>query len=69
MNDFINDLKNKSINAVIFLGSNPVYDHSEGKEIAKLLSKVELKISTNDSINETSFFSNYLAPNHHYLES
>lgn len=69
MNDFINDLKNKSINAVIFLGSNPVYDHSEGKEIAKLLSKVELKVSTNDSINETSFFSNYLAPNHHYLES
>jgi len=69
MDDFIKDLELKKINAVIFLESNPVYDHPRGRDIAKLLLNVDLKISTNDRVDETSFFVNYLTPNHHYLES
>ncbi len=66
---FIDDLKGGKINAVIFFNANPVYDHPKGQEIADALQKVQLTITTNDRMNETSSLVQYVAPDHHYLES
>src|SRR5690606_22022205 len=63
------DLKGGKISAVIFFNANPVYDHPRGQEIANALEKVKLTITTNDRMNETSSLVQYVAPDHHYLES
>ena len=44
MFNFVKDLKNKNVNSVIFLNSNPVYDHYLSSEIKDNLSNVKLKI-------------------------
>jgi len=69
MNSFIDEVKSGSIGAAIFLGCNPVYDHPRGAELKEALSKVSLKVSTSDRNNELSSGMDYLAPDHHFLES
>jgi MoCo/4Fe-4S cofactor protein with predicted Tat translocation signal len=69
MAQFVDDLKGGKISAVIFFNANPVYDHPRGQEIADALQKVQLTITTNDRMNETSSLVQYVAPDHHYLES
>jgi molybdopterin-containing oxidoreductase family iron-sulfur binding subunit len=69
MNSFVNELENSEVSAVIFFESNPVYDYPDGFKISNLLSNVDLKISISDRFNETSSLSDYISPNHHYLES
>lgn len=69
MMQFVSDLKGGKIQGVIFLNSNPVYDHYLGNDIKSSLSAVNLKVSISESIDETADEVDYLAPNHHYLES
>ncbi|MTI22832.1 4Fe-4S dicluster domain-containing protein [Fulvivirga sp. RKSG066] len=69
MNKFINDAKSGRINGVIFLNSNPVYNHHRGAELKDALSKVSLKISTSDRPDETAVLADYMAPDNHFLES
>lgn len=69
MKQFVSDLGKGNIQGVIFLNSNPVYDHYLGDEIKSSLSDVNLKVSISESIDETADVVDYLAPNHHYLES
>ena len=69
MYKFVQDVKNKNIDAVIFLESNPVYDHPLGNVLAENLPEIPLVVATSYKIDETSQFAKFLAPVHHYLES
>ncbi len=69
MNQFIDDVKGGGIGAVVFYNCNPVYDHARGGELSQNLSKVGVKISTNDRADETASLADYIAPDNHYLES
>ncbi|WP_138482222.1 TAT-variant-translocated molybdopterin oxidoreductase [Dyadobacter bucti] len=69
MNDFIEEVKGGKVDAVIVYGSNPVYDHPRGAELAAALPKVALGISFNDRADETSSLLKYICPAPHYLES
>ncbi|MCU0430514.1 MAG: TAT-variant-translocated molybdopterin oxidoreductase [Cytophagaceae bacterium] len=69
MNKFVDELKAKSIDAVLFLNANPVYDHPRGAEIKQALGGLKLSVSFNDRKDETSELCTYLTPDNHYLES
>lgn len=69
MNDFINEVKSGKVDAVIFYGANPVYDHPRGKELGEALSKVALSISMADRADETASLCKFITPDSHYLES
>ncbi|MBL6445105.1 TAT-variant-translocated molybdopterin oxidoreductase [Fulvivirga sp. 29W222] len=68
MKKFVADAKAGRIAGVIFYNCNPVYNY-KGEDIAGALSKISLKISTADRPDETAVASDYVAPNHHFLES
>ncbi|HEY9045440.1 MAG TPA: TAT-variant-translocated molybdopterin oxidoreductase [Ohtaekwangia sp.] len=67
--NFVNELEAGKINAVIFYNSNPVYDYPAGDKIAAALKNVELTIATSYKEDETAEKTQYLAPDHHYLEA
>ncbi len=69
MDGFIADANAGNIGAVIFFNANPVYDYHNGAKLATALSKVGLKISTSSIEDETAKLMDYIAPDHHYLES
>jgi len=54
----------------IFLhGVNPVYDYFDNKKFADALSKVPLRVSFADRMDETAQKCNYVIPDHNFLES
>ena len=69
MNQFIADAKAGRVAGVIFYNCNPVYNHTKGAELKAALAKVSLKVSTSDRPDETAIACDYIAPDHHYLES
>lgn len=69
MKEFVTSLASGKVGGVIFLNCNPVYDHPLGAQIADGLKKVNLKVSTADRMDETANLVDYVAPEHHYLES
>ena len=69
MTAFVNDVEAGRINAVIFFNANPVYDYALGEKLSAGLSKVQFKLATNDRMDETASLADYVAPDHHYLES
>lgn len=69
MAGFINDTEAGRVGAVIFYNCNPVYDHPLGEKLAAALKKVALSISTNYKADETGSLTQFMAPDHHYLES
>jgi MoCo/4Fe-4S cofactor protein with predicted Tat translocation signal len=69
MADFVRELSAGEVEAVIFLGCNPVYDHYLGQQIAAGLKQVSFTVSTSDRLDETASETEVVAPDHHYLES
>lgn len=69
MSRVVNDLKSGTVDGVIFFNCNPVYDHPMGEDLGKAIGKTKLSISTSDRMDETTALVNYVAPDHHYLES
>ncbi len=63
------ELRKGEIAGIVFVGTNPVYSHPEGAELAERLPKVEISAATNDRPDETGGLVQHLAPDHHYLES
>jgi len=59
----------KGPDALIFMGSNPVYSLPNGKEFAAALSKIKLTVSLASHADETASKCTYIAPDHHALES
>src|SRR5690606_20080165 len=69
LNQFVTDLQAGRVGGVVFYNCNPVYDFARGKEIAEGIAKAKVSVSTNISKDETGSLVQYLAPDHHYLES
>lgn len=69
MATFVSEAERGRIGAVIFLHCNPVYDHPQGATLATALKKIPLTLSTQYKNDETASVCNYVAPDHHYLES
>ena len=57
------------VGAVIFLDSNPAYNHPIAKEFASALKKVSLTVSFADRQDETAAICQVIAPNHNFLEA
>ncbi len=68
MNAFINEAKAGTVQAVMFFGANPVYDHPRGAELADALPKMALSLSFADRADETASLCKYITPAPHYLE-
>ena len=62
-------MKTGTISTLIVAGCNPIYDAPRSLGLADALSQVELVVSLNDRIDETSAQADYLAPVSHALES
>lgn len=69
MKQFISELKSGATDGVIFYNCNPVYEHPLGEDIKAALAKAKLSVSTSDRNDETTENVQYLAPDHHFLES
>lgn len=69
MSQFISELNAGRIGAVIFYNCNPVYDFGGGQALAEAIAKAKVSVSTSEVKNETAALVQYLAPDHHYLES
>ncbi len=69
MANFIKETEAGSVAAVIFFNCNPVYDHPMGETLASGLKKVGVKIATSYKEDETASLTDFLAPDHHYLEA
>ncbi len=69
MAQLIEDISAGKVDAVIFYNCNPVYDHPQGILLQTELAKVGLKISTSGRMDETATLCDYVAPDHHFLES
>jgi molybdopterin-containing oxidoreductase family iron-sulfur binding subunit len=69
MSAFIDDAAAGRVEAAIFYGCNPVYDHPKGGSLAEALKNIPLSVSTSYKEEETGTLCQLLAPDHHYLES
>ncbi|MGV3638963.1 MAG: TAT-variant-translocated molybdopterin oxidoreductase, partial [Adhaeribacter sp.] len=65
----INEMNAGSVGAVVFYNANPVYNHPLSEKLKSGLAKVALKVSLADRIDETAALADYIAPDHHMLES
>jgi molybdopterin-containing oxidoreductase family iron-sulfur binding subunit len=66
---FVEDAKNGKIDAVIFYNANPVYDYPAGVALAGSIKNIKTRISFADRVDETASLCDYIAPDHHFLES
>ncbi|WP_226390564.1 TAT-variant-translocated molybdopterin oxidoreductase [Penaeicola halotolerans] len=69
MTQFIADAKAGRVAAAIFFNANPVYNHANGADLADAISKIGLTVSTSDRMDETTSLVQFVAPDHHFLES
>lgn len=69
MANFVKETEAGSVAAVIFYNCNPVYDHPMGANLAEGLKKVNVKIATSYKEDETASLTEFIAPDHHYLEA
>jgi MoCo/4Fe-4S cofactor protein with predicted Tat translocation signal len=69
MSAFMNDVQENRIAGVIFYNCNPVYDHPMGAQLGEALKNISLSVATGMKEEETGALCQYLAPDHHYLES
>ena len=69
ISQLINEMNDGKISALIISGVNPSYSLPNALEFNAALSKVDLKISTALSLDETASLCEYVCPDRHYLES
>ncbi|KXK06958.1 MAG: molybdopterin oxidoreductase, alpha subunit [Acidobacteria bacterium OLB17] len=69
MQTLIAEMKDGSVEALIVLNANPVYDHFSGSEVANAIGRVPLKISLSPVLDETASLADLACPTHHSLES
>lgn len=65
----IKDMSAGKVDAIIIYGANPSYTMPASWNFNEALSKVKLKISLAERLDETASLCDYVCPDHHYLES
>ncbi|MCZ2140366.1 MAG: TAT-variant-translocated molybdopterin oxidoreductase [Bacteroidia bacterium] len=66
---FVAELNSGSVDAVIFLNSNPAYNYYNSAKLIDGIKKAAISVSTNSVIDETTALCKYVAPSNHFLES
>ncbi len=69
MAQFVSDLNAGSVDAVIFVDANPVFDYAGGAELEAGLKKAKLTVAIADRADETASNCTYIALNTHFLEN
>lgn len=69
MIDLVKEMNAGKVDAIIFMGANPVYGYANSAEFTEALKKVKTKISLADRVDETAALCDVIAPANHYLES
>jgi Fe-S-cluster-containing dehydrogenase component len=69
LSDLVAEMNRGEVRALIVMGANPAYDHSEPDKFLAALAKVPLTISLADRRDETSAHVQAVCPDHHFLES
>jgi molybdopterin-containing oxidoreductase family iron-sulfur binding subunit len=69
MENFVNDLNNGKVKALLMYNVNPVYDYTDGQKILAGIKNTELSVNMAGSLNETVGKAKYECPVNHYLES
>ena len=69
LQEFLAELKDGKISALLIYGSNPSYTLPNADEFNAALKKVELSVSFSDRNDETASNCKYVCPDNHYLES
>ncbi|MFN0274296.1 MAG: TAT-variant-translocated molybdopterin oxidoreductase [Chitinophagales bacterium] len=69
LKDFMNDVKGKVAEMVMFYECNPVYDSPMGAQLGAALSEIPVSISFAGSMDETANCCTFVCPDSHYLES
>jgi len=69
MQDFVEDMNAGLIAGVFFYNANPAYNFPDQDAFNAGLEKVGLKVSFACSPDETAALSEFICPDHHYLES
>ena len=68
--DLTKEMAGGKVDAIIVLdGANPAYNFPNAAAFRSAMSKVATRISMSGVPNETAALCNYIAPDHHYLES
>ncbi|MDI9357473.1 MAG: 4Fe-4S dicluster domain-containing protein [Phycisphaerales bacterium] len=65
----VDDMLAGKVSTMFFYNTNPVYSLRQSDAFVKALSKVNMKVSFNSKLDETSVLCDYQIPDHHYLES
>ena len=65
----VRDINAGNVDALFIYGVNPVFDLPNGEAFAAGMEKVGMKVSFAGTIDETGQKCNYVAPDHHLLES
>ena len=69
MIDLVRQMDASEISALIVSGVNPAYDYLDSQSFRHGIGKVPLKISLNQSLDETSSLADYVCPQGHFLEA
>ncbi|TKC12255.1 4Fe-4S dicluster domain-containing protein [Pedobacter polaris] len=67
--ELLNEMNRGEVAAVFFLNSNPAYDSTKIEDFKSALSKVALKVSFSDRVDETSDLCDVVAITPNYLEA
>ncbi|MEM1318850.1 MAG: TAT-variant-translocated molybdopterin oxidoreductase [Bacteroidota bacterium] len=67
--NLIREMNAGSVDALFVYDANPAYDLPNTNAFVEGMAKVGLKVALNPQINETAALCDYMAPDHHYLES
>ncbi len=65
----VNEMKEGKVGALITYNCNPAYNTSSMLGFVAAMGKVGLKVSFSGTLNETASQCDFVAPDHHYLES
>lgn len=69
MIDLVQEMNDGEVAALIISGANPAYSYFARDELVNGFGKVPLKVSLNQTLDETSSLADYVCPQHHFLES
>lgn len=69
VDQLISDMKSGRVKALMIYGSNPVYNHPNGKAFADAMQKVDMTVAFNERLDETAMHAGINAPDNHFLES
>jgi len=65
----VREMNGGSVDALFVMGANPAFDLPDASAFIEGMKKVPLRVSFNTMMDETTSRCNYVAPDHHYLES